>query len=262
MPSCAAGQTPPAEALELHDLERAKWHPMMGSTISWSEEAARGRCLPRSGHGGWMPPFTGGSAKSPSSGGHGEALSNVRGVARSAFSFSGDLQTPGVVHPPLSSLLGSVPEEAASPRGLRKVPRGWRGESVTSSSVCFLLQDYIFYLEPDKLESGKGKCSYDPKVDTVSALISESCGSPGPVLPVLSRGNVQARWDRMAAPSIFPRCPNIPKESGSHACHPAAGGWAPGMPSAWAPGPAEMGVLVTDQCQPPELSGMATGSGS
>ncbi|KFV06602.1 Semaphorin-3F, partial [Pterocles gutturalis] len=31
----------------------------------------------------------------------------------------------------------------------------------------------IFYLEPDKLESGKGKCSYDPKVDTVSALINE-----------------------------------------------------------------------------------------
>ncbi|XP_025031716.1 semaphorin-3F isoform X2 [Python bivittatus] len=34
-------------------------------------------------------------------------------------------------------------------------------------------QDYIFYLEPEKLESGKGKCSYDPKVDTVSALINE-----------------------------------------------------------------------------------------
>uniref|UniRef100_A0A8B9S1X3 Semaphorin 3F n=1 Tax=Accipiter nisus TaxID=211598 RepID=A0A8B9S1X3_9AVES len=34
-------------------------------------------------------------------------------------------------------------------------------------------KDYIFYLEPDKLESGKGKCSYDPKVDTVSALINE-----------------------------------------------------------------------------------------
>ncbi|XP_025060158.1 semaphorin-3F isoform X5 [Alligator sinensis] len=33
-------------------------------------------------------------------------------------------------------------------------------------------QDYIFYLEPDKLESGKGKCSYDPKVDSVSALIN------------------------------------------------------------------------------------------
>lgn len=41
------------------------------------------------------------------------------------------------------------------------------------STCCFPLQDYIFYLEPERLESGKGKCSYDPKVDTVSALISE-----------------------------------------------------------------------------------------
>lgn len=66
-----------------------------------------------------------------------------------------------------------------------------RGESLTSCSICFLLQDYIFYLEPDKLESGKGKCSYDPKVDTVSALISECCGSLMPVLPAWGRGNVQ-----------------------------------------------------------------------
>lgn len=35
------------------------------------------------------------------------------------------------------------------------------------------LQDYIFYLEPERLESGKGKCPYDPKLDTASALISE-----------------------------------------------------------------------------------------
>lgn len=62
---------------------------------------------------------------------------------------------------------------------LWKVPQGWRGKSLSSSLVCFLFQDYIFYLEPDKLESGKGKCSYDPKVDTVSALISESCSSLG-----------------------------------------------------------------------------------
>ncbi|XP_078517379.1 semaphorin-3F isoform X2 [Lissotriton helveticus] len=34
-------------------------------------------------------------------------------------------------------------------------------------------QEYIFYLEPDRLESGKGKCSYDPKLDSVSALIHE-----------------------------------------------------------------------------------------
>lgn len=43
---------------ELHDLELAKWHLMMCSTAGWSEEAARGRCLPRSGHGGWMPHFS------------------------------------------------------------------------------------------------------------------------------------------------------------------------------------------------------------
>uniref|UniRef100_A0A8C4LUP2 Semaphorin 3F n=1 Tax=Equus asinus TaxID=9793 RepID=A0A8C4LUP2_EQUAS len=33
--------------------------------------------------------------------------------------------------------------------------------------------DYIFYLEPERLESGKGKCPYDPKLDTASALINE-----------------------------------------------------------------------------------------
>ncbi|KAE8611853.1 hypothetical protein XENTR_v10012619 [Xenopus tropicalis] len=34
-------------------------------------------------------------------------------------------------------------------------------------------QDYVFYLEPDRVESGKGKCAYDPKLDSVSALINE-----------------------------------------------------------------------------------------
>uniref|UniRef100_A0A8C4LVY7 Semaphorin 3F n=1 Tax=Equus asinus asinus TaxID=83772 RepID=A0A8C4LVY7_EQUAS len=42
-------------------------------------------------------------------------------------------------------------------------------------------QDYIFYLEPERLESGKGKCPYDPKLDTASALISE-CPHPTLVL--------------------------------------------------------------------------------
>lgn len=126
-----------------------------------------------------VPFQPGGSAKSPSSGGHGEAPRNIGGVACGGFSFSGDLQTPGVVHLHPSSLLGSILEEATSPGGLWKVPQGWRGKSLSSSLVCFLFQDYIFYLEPDKLESGKGKCSYDPKVDTVSALISESCSSLG-----------------------------------------------------------------------------------
>ncbi|XP_073418672.1 semaphorin-3F isoform X3 [Dendrobates tinctorius] len=34
-------------------------------------------------------------------------------------------------------------------------------------------QDYVFYLDPDRVESGKGKCAYDPKLDSVSALINE-----------------------------------------------------------------------------------------
>lgn len=95
----------------------------------------------------------------------------------------------------LSSLLCTILEEAVSPGGPWELSHEWRGESLTSCSICFLLQDYIFYLEPDKLESGKGKCSYDPKVDTVSALISESCGSLEPVLPALGRGNMQAGWN-------------------------------------------------------------------
>uniref|UniRef100_A0A3Q2Y5H0 Semaphorin 3F n=1 Tax=Hippocampus comes TaxID=109280 RepID=A0A3Q2Y5H0_HIPCM len=33
-------------------------------------------------------------------------------------------------------------------------------------------QEDIFHLEPGKVESGKGKCSYDPKLDSVSALIN------------------------------------------------------------------------------------------
>lgn len=33
-------------------------------------------------------------------------------------------------------------------------------------------QEYIFRLEPGKVDSGKGKCPYDPKLNSVSALIS------------------------------------------------------------------------------------------
>ncbi|MGH0168614.1 UNVERIFIED_CONTAM: hypothetical protein FKN15_054872, partial [Acipenser sinensis] len=32
--------------------------------------------------------------------------------------------------------------------------------------------EYIFHLEPGKVDSGKGKCSYDPKLNSVSALIN------------------------------------------------------------------------------------------
>lgn len=101
--------------------------------------------------------------------------------------------------------------------GLWELSHEWRGESLTSCPICFLLQDYVFYLEPDKLESGKGKCSYDPKVDTVSALISESCGSLVPVLPVLGRGNMQVGLK------------NCSQEQGSCSATPAWFSW----PSTW-----------------------------
>nr|XP_021335553.1 semaphorin-3F isoform X2 [Danio rerio] len=34
------------------------------------------------------------------------------------------------------------------------------------------LQEYVFHLEPGKEDSGKGKCPYDPKLNSVSALIN------------------------------------------------------------------------------------------
>ncbi|XP_029455501.1 semaphorin-3F isoform X1 [Rhinatrema bivittatum] len=51
---------------------------------------------------------------------------------------------------------------------------GGRGSRAANTSISPALTDHkehIFHLEPDKLESGKGKCSYDPKLDSVSALI-------------------------------------------------------------------------------------------
>ena len=57
----------------------------------------------------------------------------------------------------------------------------WLWDSLDDAAPLSALQDYVFYLEPEKLESGKGKCPYDPKLDTASALISE-CPHPTPVL--------------------------------------------------------------------------------
>lgn len=55
--------------------------------------------------------------------------------------------------------------------------------------VIFPFQEDIFHLEPGRVESGKGKCSYDPKLNSVSALISEyhlASGSRlGPALPLV-----------------------------------------------------------------------------
>lgn len=118
------------------------------------------------------------------------------------------------------TLLCAILEQAASPGGLCELSHEWRGESLTSCSICFLLQDYIFYLEPDKLESGKGKCSYDPKVDTVSALISESCVSLVPVLPALGRGNVQVGWSSCSH-----------QQQGSCSATPACSSWPGTWPS-------------------------------
>nr|XP_060621729.1 semaphorin-3F isoform X1 [Anolis sagrei ordinatus]XP_060621730.1 semaphorin-3F isoform X1 [Anolis sagrei ordinatus] len=58
----------------------------------------------------------------------------------------------------------------------QSIQQGGRGSRAVDSSLHpspVERKDYIFYLEPERLESGKGKCSYDPKVDTVSALINE-----------------------------------------------------------------------------------------
>ncbi|XP_069062926.1 semaphorin-3F isoform X1 [Pleurodeles waltl] len=51
--------------------------------------------------------------------------------------------------------------------------RGSRAIDPSASPTPAEHKEYIFYLEPDRLESGKGKCSYDPKLDSVSALIHE-----------------------------------------------------------------------------------------
>lgn len=233
----------------------------MGGTDGQNKEVVGGRCLLRSGPRRWIPTFS--LLAQPNlqvvegMKGHGGASSKA-GVACAGFSFSGDLQTPVVDNPHLSSPLDSILEEAASPGGFRKVPRAQRDESLTRVLVCFLLQDYIFYLEPDKLESGKGKCSYDPKVDTVSALISESCNSLGPALLALGGGNRQAGQDSCSC--CLPVLPHIPREPASA---------TPACSSCGCPGHLECPVLGHLSRWGSQLqtsaslsnSGMATGSG-
>ncbi|PIO27135.1 hypothetical protein AB205_0059520, partial [Aquarana catesbeiana] len=51
--------------------------------------------------------------------------------------------------------------------------RGSRAADFPPSPAPAELKDYVFYLDPDRVESGKGKCAYDPKLDSVSALINE-----------------------------------------------------------------------------------------
>lgn len=75
---------------------------------------------------------------------------------------------------------------------------------------------------------------------------------------------MQAGWDNCS--HCLPALPKYPQGAGFLPLPPlpapAVDGRAPGMPSPWAPGPVEVRVLVTDQCQPPGLSGVAAGSSS
>ncbi|XP_039629284.1 semaphorin-3F-like isoform X1 [Polypterus senegalus] len=50
--------------------------------------------------------------------------------------------------------------------------RASRAADSTTTALPMDHKEYIFYLEPGKVESGKGKCSYDPKLNSVSALIN------------------------------------------------------------------------------------------
>ncbi|XP_048111619.1 semaphorin-3F-like isoform X1 [Alosa alosa] len=53
--------------------------------------------------------------------------------------------------------------------------RGRRSSRAAETNDMFdqsALEEYIFHLEPGKEDSGKGKCSYDPKLNSVSALIN------------------------------------------------------------------------------------------
>lgn len=42
----------------------------------------------------------------------------------------------------------------------------------------------MFHLEPGKEDSGKGKCPYDPKLNSVSALISKSLQNGGKYISI------------------------------------------------------------------------------
>ncbi|XP_065135904.1 sema domain, immunoglobulin domain (Ig), short basic domain, secreted, (semaphorin) 3Fa isoform X1 [Paramisgurnus dabryanus] len=47
-----------------------------------------------------------------------------------------------------------------------------RAADPSASPEPYAPQEYIFRLEPGKVDSGKGKCPYDPKLNSVSALIN------------------------------------------------------------------------------------------
>ena len=78
------------------------------------------------------------------------------------------------------------------------------GTSLDDAEPASALQDYIFYLEPERLESGKGKCPYDPKLDTASALISE-CPHPPSSTLVLQLGRVASAYGGEGGTNTYPR---------------------------------------------------------
>lgn len=63
-----------------------------------------------------------------------------------------------------------------------------------SSCLCVCVQEYLFRLVPGYVDSGKGKCPYDPRQENAAVLISESSLSPS--LP--SSSEIQKKWAAMA----------------------------------------------------------------
>lgn len=74
-------------------------------------------------------------------------------------------------------------------------------------SLLILLpfQQYIFRLEPGKVDSGKGKCPYDPKLNSVSALISKYLFSLLSLAQALLSGPLTVKLSRFPVLSRQPR---------------------------------------------------------
>lgn len=97
-----------------------------------------------------------------------------------------------LIFPPTSGCVGLSGARLAlssSQQGISVTGRTYT-EFIAVSVWFFPFQEDIFHLEPGRVESGKGKCSYDPKLNSVSALISEyhlapGCGH-GPAFPVVN----------------------------------------------------------------------------
>ncbi|KAJ8259808.1 hypothetical protein GJAV_G00173690 [Gymnothorax javanicus] len=62
-----------------------------------------------------------------------------------------------------------------APLHLQAAPSGGRPSRAADLGISaepMEAKEYIFHLEPGKVDSGKGKCPYDPKLNSVSALIN------------------------------------------------------------------------------------------